>query len=67
MKINDKGQCPMCLIKPLVYKRPTHRLFCHRCCREFDPATGEQNENWAWSKGDNGEFKQSPALTRSRI
>ena len=53
-KINDKGQCPHCRIKPLVYKREPH-LFCHRCDRAFHPATGLQIANWAFRSDDGGE------------
>jgi transposase-like protein len=49
MKLNEKGQCPVCKIKPLVYKRQPHK-FCHRCDRAFDLQTGEQINNWAWLK-----------------
>jgi hypothetical protein len=47
MKLNEKGQCPTCKIKPLVYKRPPHK-FCYRCDRAFHSETGEQISNWAW-------------------
>lgn len=53
LKINPKGQCPNCKIKPLVYKREPH-LFCHRCCASFNPDTGEQIENWAFRAVDGG-------------
>lgn len=65
MKINDKGQCPACLIKPMVYKRPNHRLWCHRCARQFDPATGEQEDNWAWSKREGSWVENHPEVVRS--
>ena len=52
-KINDKGQCPVCLRKPLVYKRPPH-LFCYRCDRAYAPDTGKQIQNHAWSTMDGG-------------
>lgn len=39
------GRC--CGRKPLVYKRPKHRLFCLKCCREYSP-DGEQNPNFAF-------------------
>lgn len=45
-KLDDNGRC--CGRKPLVYKKPVHRLFCDRCCAEIDPSTGTQIENWAW-------------------
>ena len=43
--LDAKGRC--CGVKPIVYKRPTHRLFCVRCSREYSPQ-GEQRPNWAW-------------------
>ena len=47
MKLNVKGQCPTCLVKPIVYKKNPHK-FCCRCDRSFNLETGEQMENWAW-------------------
>lgn len=47
MHLNDKGQCPNCLCKPLAYKRDGYK-FCPRCDRAFDFKTGEQITNWAW-------------------
>lgn len=47
MKINEKGQCPICLIKPLTYKRQG-QLFCHRCDRSFDINTGLFVANVHW-------------------
>ena len=43
--LDDKGRC--CGRKPLVYKRPTHYLYCSRCNRGFSP-DGRQIENWAY-------------------
>ena len=54
MKLNDRGQCPNCLVKPISYRRPA-RHFCHRCCRAFD-MDGDQMENWAWITTGNGAF-----------
>lgn len=53
MKLDDKGRCPNCLIKPLVYKtdngaRHPRGKYCHRCSRSFNMETGEQQPNWAW-------------------
>lgn len=45
-RLDWKGRC--CGRKPIVYKRDPH-LFCHRCGRSYDPQTGTQIENWAWS------------------
>jgi hypothetical protein len=53
LTLNDKGQCPACKIKPLVYKREPHK-FCHRCDRAYDLATGAQIANWAWKTSDGG-------------
>ncbi len=47
MKLNEKGQCPVCLIKPLIYKREGKK-FCHRCARDFSLATGEWIANFSW-------------------
>lgn len=47
MRIDSKGRC--CGRKPMVYKREPH-MFCPRCDRAFDPKTGEQIENWAYTK-----------------
>ena len=63
MKLNDKGQCPNCLIKPLVYKREPHK-FCRRCCRSFDIDSGEQIKNWAWQKVENGFAPTHPSTHR---
>lgn len=70
MKLNDKSQCPECLIKPLVYKRnngPDHppQKFCPRCSRSFNLETGEQQNNWAWRRGSNGEFFSRSAAPRA--
>jgi hypothetical protein len=53
-KLDNKGRC--CGRKPLIYKRPTHHLFCSRCDRAYDPESHEQIENWAWKKEQQGEF-----------
>ena len=58
--LDEKGRC--CGRKPLVYKRPTHSLFCSRCDREFDPS-GKQVATWAWRKAANG-FERIPAKCR---
>lgn len=51
--LNEKGQCPSCRIKPLVYKRPP-RKFCHRCDRTYSLETGVQQQNLAWRTMDGG-------------
>lgn len=51
MKLTEKGQCPICKVKPLVYKRPTMHYFCIRCDREYG-ADGKFQPNWAWSAPD---------------
>jgi hypothetical protein len=56
MKLTDKGQCPVCLIKPLRYKRDGGQHYCHRCCRAFNLETGQQIPNWAWLLSADGEF-----------
>lgn len=53
VKLNDKGQCPACLRKPLTYKRD--RFYsCIKCHRHFDLCTGMQIESWAWIPGPTG-------------
>jgi hypothetical protein len=47
MHLNDKGQCFNCLVKPLVYKRPSLHYFCVKCDREYDE-DGNFRPNWAW-------------------
>lgn len=47
MRLNDKGQCFNCLVKPLIYKRPIMHYFCARCDREYD-ADGNFRPNFAW-------------------
>lgn len=47
MRLTEKGQCFNCLVKPLVYKRPSPHYFCSRCDREYD-ADGKFKPNWAW-------------------
>lgn len=52
--LNEKGQCPSCRIKPLVYKRPP-RKFCHRCdrtaCRNHRPHPQRARADCARSPG----------------
>ena len=45
--INQFGQCPNCLRKPIPYRRQG-RLYCPKCNREYDMERGHQTENWAW-------------------
>jgi hypothetical protein len=45
-RLDEQGRC--CGRKPLVYKRPHHRLYCPKCSAEIDPVTGIQQANWAW-------------------
>jgi transposase-like protein len=54
--LNEKGQCPTCKRKPLVYKRD-HMKFCARCHRSFDIETGEQIENWGWKRLSSDSFE----------
>jgi hypothetical protein len=41
VRLNEKGQCPLCKRKPLVYKKNDFK-YCARCGRTFDIETGEQ-------------------------
>lgn len=50
VRLNEKGQCPECLVKPLIYKRD-RRKFCDRCDRSFDIESGIHVDNWAWRDG----------------
>ena len=52
--LDEKGRC--CGRKPIVYKRPSYRLFCDRCCAQYN-RDGEQVENWAYQKSDDGFVK----------
>lgn len=57
MKLNPKGQCPNCLVKPTRYKNVGGpHYFCHRCDRAFSLETEEQIPNWAWLLVD-GKFR----------
>lgn len=47
LRLNERGQCPNCLRKPLPYERDGH-WFCPRCCRDYRMDNGEQRGNWAW-------------------
>jgi hypothetical protein len=47
MRINEKGQCPVCLIKPLIYKK-SQSYFCYRCDRAFSMLDGEWISNFGW-------------------
>lgn len=51
-KLDDKGRC--CGRKPVVYRRPDHRLFCTRCDAQYDPQTGTQVANWAYRAAADG-------------
>lgn len=53
LHLNDGGQCPNCLRKPLPYKRE-RRWFCDNCCRAYRMESGEQVENWAWLTHSSG-------------
>ena len=55
--LNDKGQCPACKRKPLVYKRD-YMKFCARCHRSFNIETGEQIENWGWKRVSPDSFEK---------
>ena len=60
MQLNEKGQCPVCLKKPLVYKRD-HMKFCARCHRHFEIVSGEQIDGWAWKQVAPGMFEDQYA------
>ncbi len=60
MKLNKKGQCPVCKRKPLTYKRD-RELFCPKCDRAFSMDTGYLVNNWAWN--DNNTKKVRVFLT----
>ncbi len=49
IRLNQKGQCPFCLKKSLIYKR-INKYFCSKCARDFDLKTGIFQENWHWTK-----------------
>jgi transposase-like protein len=40
-QLNEKGQCPVCKIKPIIYKRQG-KYFCHRCDRVYSMSTKKQ-------------------------
>lgn len=47
MRLNEKGQCPKCLVKPLTYKR-TKKYYCTRCDRSFIYPSGEWEVSFFW-------------------
>lgn len=51
LKLNEKGQCPKCLKKPIPYKgvHAERQKFCARCDRSYDFDTGVQRANWAYN------------------
>lgn len=53
--LDSQGRC--CGRKPIEYRR-TSQLFCHRCDRSYDPATGRQQDNFAWTAAPDG-FRRS--------
>jgi len=48
LEINDKGQCPICKIQPLVYKR-LKLYYCHRCGRNYGLEDGVMMESSEWT------------------
>lgn len=58
LQINERGQCPPCGRKPLVYRRRGF-LFCCRCDRAYDLATGAQIPNWAWEPDGSGGMQRT--------
>lgn len=59
--IDEKGRC--CGKKPLVYKKPSHYLFCSRCDKAFNPE-GQQIENWAYRKNESDKFVPRSVMSR---
>jgi hypothetical protein len=55
-QLNENGQCPDCMKRPLVYKREQMK-FCARCHRQFDIVSGKQVDNWAWKQITPGMFE----------
>lgn len=49
--LDERGRC--CGCKPHSYKRPQPYLICLRCNAQYDPRTGEQQENWAYKLAEN--------------
>lgn len=49
--LDKQGRC--CGRKPHPYKRPQPHLVCFRCNAQYDPRTGEQQENWAYKLAEN--------------
>ena len=63
MKFDEKGRC--CGRKPIHYKGGSWcsppgspMYFCDRCDRQYDPETGNQVENWAWTPDRMGIFRK---------
>jgi len=52
-RLNDKGQCPVCKRKLIVYKRD-RKLFCPLCDRTYSMETLEQTPNNIWKEIDGG-------------
>lgn len=57
-RLDMKGRC--CGRKPIAYKRDPH-LFCPRCSRAYDPHTGNQINNWAYTAVDSEQFRLTHA------
>jgi hypothetical protein len=58
VQLNEKGQCPLCKRKPLVYKRPQHFKWCCHCDRTFDIETGEQVANRVYRRIGPDQFER---------
>lgn len=56
-QLDSEGRC--CGRKPIVYKRPYHHFFCHKCCADLSP-DGQQIPNWAWVRDGDAFVATSP-------
>ena len=63
IKLNEKGRCPFCKIKPLLYKRQ-NKFWCHRCGRDFNLVTGIFEENNCWTANNKCKHPGRPKASR---
>lgn len=54
-RLDSQERC--CGRKPIPYTRDFIHLFCPRCDRAYDPATGEQIANWAYYRDGADTFR----------
>ena len=71
MRLDERGQCPVCLRKPRAYKRWGEK-WCFGCHRQFDINSGEQVEGTHWMQAAPGVFQrrdpeQEPADERTSL